>query len=64
VAIVNSAGQYMSSSGNFTSTSESWRSAFLNSPGMPGSNYSYTSANTYTVTVRDEYGLTSATPGR
>ena len=32
----------MSSSGNFTSTSESWRSAFLNSPGTPGSNYSYT----------------------
>ena len=42
VAIVNSAGQYMSSSGSFTSTSESWRSAFLNSPGTPGSNYSYT----------------------
>ena len=36
VAIVNSAGQYMSSSGSFTSTSESWRSAFLNSPGTPG----------------------------
>jgi hypothetical protein len=42
VAIVNSLGQYMSSSGNFTSTSESWRTAFLNSPGTPGSNFSYT----------------------
>jgi hypothetical protein len=42
VAIVNSAGQHMSSSGNFTSTSQSWRSAFLNSPGTPGSNFSYT----------------------
>ena len=42
VAIVNSAGQYMSSNGNFTSTSQSWRSAFLNSPGTPGSNFSYT----------------------
>ena len=38
VAIVNSAGQFMSSSGSF-GTSESWRSAFLNSPGTPGSNY-------------------------
>src|SRR3712207_3515027 len=56
VAIVNSAGQYMSSSGTFTSTTESWRSAFLNSPGSPGSNYSYTTPvippGTYTVKVR------------
>ncbi|HET9008115.1 MAG TPA: hypothetical protein VFQ04_15500, partial [Actinomycetes bacterium] len=53
VAVVNSAGQYMSSSGNFTSTSQSWRSAFLNSPGTPGSNFSYTTpvipSGAYTV---------------
>jgi large repetitive protein len=36
VAIVNSLGQYLSSSGSFTSTSQSWRSAFLNSPGSQG----------------------------
>jgi PKD repeat protein len=65
VAVVNSANQYMSSTGTFTSTSESWRSAFLNSPGSPGSNYSYTSptipAGTYKVRVRgvDQHGFTS-----
>jgi large repetitive protein len=57
----------MSSSGSFTSTSESWRSAFLNSPGTPGSaflnspgtpgsNYSYTTpvipSGAYRVRVR------------
>jgi PKD repeat protein len=46
----------MSSTGTFTSTTESWRTAFLNSPGSPGSNYSYTTpvipAGTYTVRVR------------
>jgi PKD repeat protein len=56
VAIVNSAGQYMSSSGSFTSTNQSWRSAFLNSPGTPGSNYSYTTpvipSGSYMVRVR------------
>ncbi|BCJ71459.1 hypothetical protein CS0771_10030 [Catellatospora sp. IY07-71] len=56
VAIVDSAGRYMSSTGTFTSTAQSWRSAFLNSPGSPGSNYSYTTpaipAGTYTVRVR------------
>ncbi len=56
VAIVDSLGRYMSSSGTFTSTSASWRDAFLNSPGSPGSNYSYTTpaipAGTYTVKVR------------
>ena len=41
IAIVNSAGQYMSSSGTFSS-SERWVTAFLNSPGSLGSNYSYT----------------------
>jgi PKD repeat protein len=68
VAIVNSAGQYMSSSGSFTSTSESWRSAFLNSPGTPGSNYSYTTpvipSGAYRVRVRavDAYGQVQPTP--
>jgi hypothetical protein len=38
VAVVNAAGQYMSSSGTFTSTSPSYRTAFLNSPGSVGSN--------------------------
>ena len=56
VGIVNAAGQYMSSSGTFTSTSASWRTAFLNSPGTPGSNFSYTTPvippGAYTVRVR------------
>jgi PKD repeat protein len=56
VGIVNAAGQYMSSSGNFTSTNPSWRTAFLNSPGTPGSNFSYTTPvippGAYTVQVR------------
>ena len=42
VGIVERAGQYMSSTGTFTSTTPSWRTAFLNSPGSPGSNFSYT----------------------
>jgi PKD repeat protein len=68
VAVVNSAGQYMSSSGTFTSTSESWRTAFLNSPGTPGSNFSYTTpvipSGAYTVRARavDAYGQVQATP--
>ena len=56
VAVVNAAGQYMSSSGTFTSTSAQYRTAFLNSPGSAGSNYSYTTpvipAGTYSVLVR------------
>ncbi len=56
VAVVNSAGQYMSSAGTFTSTSPSFRTAFLNSPGSAGSNYSYTTpvipAGTYSVIVQ------------
>lgn len=55
VAIVNSAGQYMSSAGAF-SAGERWINAFLNSPGSPASNYSYTSPilvpGTYLVRVR------------
>jgi PKD repeat protein len=68
VAIVNSLGQYMSSSGTFTSTTESWRTAFLNSPGTPGSNFSYTTpvipSGAYTVRARavDAYGQVQATP--
>ena len=46
----------MSSSGTFTSTNASWRTAFLNSPGTPGSNFSYTTPvippGAYTVRVR------------
>jgi large repetitive protein len=56
VAVVDSAGLYMSSSGSFTSTRESWRTAFLNSPGSAASNFSYTTPvipdGTYTVLVR------------
>jgi len=56
VAVMNSAGRYMSSTGTFSSTTPSWRAAFLNSPGSPGSNYSYTTpvipSGTYTVQVR------------
>lgn len=63
VAIRDSAGRYLGSNGTFTSTTESWRNAFLNSPGSPGSNYNYTSpvvpAGDYTVRVRgvDHHGF-------
>jgi large repetitive protein len=65
VGIVNSLGQYMSSSGTFTSTTASWRTAFLNSPGTPGSNFSYTTPvvppGAYTVQVRavDQHNFVS-----
>ena len=68
LAIVDSAGRYMSSSGTFTSTSESWRSAFLTSPGTPGSNFSYTSPvvppGAYTIRVRgmDNHDQVTAVP--
>jgi PKD repeat protein len=68
VEVVDSLGRYMSSSGNFTSTNESWRSAFLTSPGTPGSNYSYTTPaipdGAYTVRVRavDNYGQVQPVP--
>ena len=56
VAIVDSSGRYMGSSGTFTSTTASWRTAFLTSPGTPGSNFSYTTPvvppGAYTVRVR------------
>jgi PKD repeat protein len=68
VGIVNSLGQYLSSSGTFTSTTASWRTAFLNSPGTPGSNFSYTTpvipAGAYTVRVRpvDQHDQVMAVP--
>ncbi|TWD82634.1 PKD domain-containing protein [Kribbella amoyensis] len=68
VGIVNSLGQYMSSSGTFTSTTASWRTAFLTSPGTPGSNFSYTTPvvppGAYTVRVRavDQHDLVTAVP--
>jgi PKD repeat protein len=60
-------GTSMGSSGSFGS-SQSWRSAFLNSPGTPGSNFSYTTpvipSGAYTVRVRaiDAYGQVQALP--
>jgi len=68
VAIVDNLGRYMSSTGTFTSTTESWRTAFLNSPGTPGSNYSYTTPaipdGAYTVRTRavDNYGQVQPVP--
>ena len=68
VAIRNGLGQYMSSSGSFTSTTVSWRSAFLNSPGSPGSNFSYTTPvippGSYTVFARgeDQHGFVTPVP--
>ncbi len=61
VGISNSLGQFMSSSGTF-STGERYVTAFLTSPGTPGSQYSYTSpplpAGAYKVRVRpvDNHG--------
>jgi PKD repeat protein len=61
VAIIDSAGKYLSSSGTFGN--ESWRTAFLTSPGTVGSNYSYTTPvvppGDYTVKVRgtDQHDL-------
>jgi PKD repeat protein len=56
VGVVNAAGQWMSSAGTFTSTTPSYRTAFLNSPGSAGSNYSFTTpvipSGTYAVRVR------------
>jgi large repetitive protein len=56
VGIVDSQGRYMSSGGTFTSTTESWRTSFLTSPGTVGSNFSYTTPvvppGAYTVRIR------------
>ncbi|MEO8425415.1 MAG: PKD domain-containing protein, partial [Actinomycetota bacterium] len=68
VAIRNGLGQYMSSTGAFTSTTVSWRSAFLNSPGSPGSNFSYTTPTippgSYAVFARgiDQHGFATLVP--
>jgi PKD repeat protein len=68
IAIINSAGQYLSSTGTFTSTTASWRTAFLNSVGTPGSNFSYTTpaipSGDYTVLARgvDNNGFITAVP--
>jgi PKD repeat protein len=68
VAIRNGLGQYMSSSGGFTSTTVSYRTAFLNSPGSLGSNFSYTTPvippGAYTVFARgvDQHGFTTTVP--
>lgn len=67
VGISNSLGQFMSSSGTF-STGERYVTAFLTSPGTPGSQYSYTSpplpAGAYKVRVRplDNHGFFPAVP--
>jgi hypothetical protein len=56
VALVDNLGRYLDSTGQFLYTVPSWRTAFLNSPGSPGSNFSYTTpvlpAGTYTVLAR------------
>ncbi len=68
IAIRDSLGRFMNGFGAFSSTSFSWRSAFLNSPGSPGSNFSYTSpvipAGNYTVFARgvDANGFVTAVP--
>ena len=68
VGIVNSLGQYMSGSGTFTSTTPSFRTAFLNSPGSTGSNFSYTTPvipdGTYTVLVQSVDGIGQISPQR
>jgi large repetitive protein len=65
VGIIDSLGRYMSSTGTFTSTTPSYRTAFLNSPGSLGSNFAYTSpvipAGVYSVATRatDQHGFVS-----
>ena len=67
VAIVDVSGDYMRSDGSFSSGS-SWRNAFINSPGSPGSNFSYTTPvipdGGYTVLVRgvDHHGFVTDPP--
>ena len=67
VAIVDGTGKYLTSTGTFA-VAESWRAAFLTSPGTPGSNFSYTTpilpAGNYQVKVRagDNHGLLTTTP--
>ncbi|MFC6287684.1 PKD domain-containing protein [Nocardioides sp. GCM10027113] len=62
VAVLSASNQFMQTNGTFGST-ERWIAAFLNSPGSPGSNYSYTTPilpdGAYRVRVRavDTHGL-------
>ena len=68
VSVVDSQGRFMSATGTFPSTTASWRTTFLTSPGTPGSNFSYTTpvvpAGSYTVTIRgvDQHGLVTTDP--
>ncbi|MCU1361507.1 MAG: domain containing protein, partial [Ilumatobacteraceae bacterium] len=68
VAVRNSLNQYMSASGTFSGTAITWITSFLNSPGSPGSNFSYTSpaipAGAYTVLMRgvDQHGFATPVP--
>jgi large repetitive protein len=68
VAVTDEQGRYMSATGTFASTTPSWRTSFLTSPGTPGSNFSYTTpvlpAGAYTVQIRgvDQHGLITTTP--
>jgi len=69
IGIVNASGFYLQSNGTFgTTTTASWRTAFLNSPGTPGSNFSYTTPvvppGAYTVRVRgvDNHDQATAIP--
>jgi large repetitive protein len=65
VGIIDSLGRYMSSTGTFTSTTPSYRNAFLNSPGSLGSNFAYTTPvippGVYSVATRaiDQHGFIS-----
>ena len=67
VAIIDGTGKFLTSTGTF-GVAESWRAAFLTSPGTPGSNFSYTTPvlpeGSYTVKVRatDQHGLVTVTP--
>ncbi|MET0839852.1 MAG: PKD domain-containing protein [Marmoricola sp.] len=67
VAVIDGTGKYLTSTGTFA-VAESWRAAFLTSPGTPGSNFSYTTPvlpeGSYTVKVRaiDQHGLVTTTP--
>lgn len=63
VAVQSSTGKYMSPTGSLVSPTPVWISAFLTSPGTPGSNFSYTTpvipTGDYTVTMRgtDQHDL-------
>jgi PKD repeat protein len=67
VAVIDSLGQSMRGDGSFGGGT-SWRNAFINSPGSPGSNFSYTTpvipAGDYTVLVRgvDHHGFVTDPP--